>query len=138
MADAMSVFVRYDTLIDEYKNSNGDTITRRERYETMSGVEKPPELEIPEEGLEIWYWYAEISDSVQRVIDGVCRPIPPSEYLAWMTLTERKVRANEYEILRALDRAYCKETNKDLQARRNRESEQQKSDVAASKQRAKR
>lgn len=101
----------------------------------MEGIDKPPELYIPEIGMYMWNWYSEINGSIGRIIDGVCRPIPPSEFLAWSMLTGNTLRAHEYEILRALDDAYCSETNKELQAKRNKDAEAQKRDVQSGRSR---
>lgn len=85
-----------------------------------------------------WDWYFEISRSNRRVIDGVCVPFPTSEFLAWKEATETIVYPREYDILRAMDEAYCEEVNKeltDLRARRDeaRKIEMDKAKSAASK-----
>lgn len=114
----MRVFVRYDTP-DEH------SITRRDKYEHSGledhpDVEPPPELEIPDWCEYLWEIYHEISDGVERIVDGVCIPIPWSEFLAWQTLTERVVTPREYAILRSIDNAFCSETNVELEAYRER------------------
>ena len=104
------MFVRYDT-----PNEHG--ITRRERNEQFIDIEhKSPELIIPDDGQYLWDWYFELASAVGRVIDGVCMPIPWSEYLAWAEVAGLIVRSEEYAILRAMDASFCEETNKELQA----------------------
>lgn len=61
---------------------------------------------------------------MRRVRDGICEPIPPSEYRAWMDNTRNIVYPLEYAILTAMDVAFCDETNKELSAFRIREQEQ--------------
>lgn len=75
-----------------------------------------PELIIPDGGEYLWQWYHDISSCVGRISDGICRPILPSEYLAWANMADLIVRPEEYAILRAMDASFCAETNKELQA----------------------
>jgi hypothetical protein len=105
------VFVRYDT-----PNEHGET--RRERNERF---EQPsPELIIPDGGQYLWDWYHELAEGVGRINDGVCRPIPWGEYLAWAKVSGSIVRTDEYAILRAMDASFCDEMNKELQAYQER------------------
>ncbi len=60
----------------------------------------------------------DITVRLHRVFDGVCRPIPPSEWIAWQTLTHHIVYPWEYDILAAMDVAFCEETDKELDAKR--------------------
>ena len=65
---------------------------------------------------------------MQRVMEGICRPIPPSEWFAWSHLTGNVVNQVEYDILVAMDREFCDETNKELRAldaRRQEEHQKQ-------------
>lgn len=71
-------------------------------------------------------WYDEISDSLNRVIDGVAVPIPWTEYLAWAQVTETLVRPEEYAILRKMDLTYCNEMNTEISDLRLREMEKSK------------
>jgi len=57
------------------------------------------------------------------VSDGVCAPIPPSEFLAWVQLTGNLVRGFEYDILSAMDLAFCSEMNSELKDFRDREKD---------------
>ena len=107
LCEAISVHVRYET-----PDENGET--RRDRNENFNAPS--PEFEIPEGGEYLWNWYFEISDSLRRIDDGVCFPMPPSEIIAWKNLTDRVVTTDEYAILRAMDAVFCEETNKELQA----------------------
>jgi len=83
-------------------------------------------LLIPEHGSYLWGWYEQISNSCVRIVDGICRPIPPSEILAWIQLTGNIVWPSEYAILVKMDRAYCEEMNLELEANRARRDEQLK------------
>jgi hypothetical protein len=63
---------------------------------------------------------------LRRVRGGVCEPLPPSEFEAWATMSGNIVYPREYAILRAVDRAFCAETNAELadyQARQREASE---------------
>lgn len=90
-------------------------MTRREGY--PESVPVPP-LVIPEECRHIWDWFAEVSSLVGRVRDGACDPIPPSEWLAWKTLTGNMIHPWEQETLFAMDIAFCEEINKELENKR--------------------
>lgn len=86
-----------------------------------------PELDIPDYAEYLYEWYFAISNRLRRVSDGVCAPIPPSEFLAWVTLTGNLVRGFEYDILSAMDLAFCDEMNSELKDFREREKERLKS-----------
>lgn len=55
--------------------------------------------------------------------DGVAVPISPVEFNAWRDATGEIVYPREYEILTAMDDAYCSELNKELEALQEREKE---------------
>lgn len=74
----------------------------------------------------LWRWYRSISDGLKRIHDGVCCPIPPSEFVAWTVCTETIILPSEYAILRDMDLTFCEETNKELQAYRERMQEKGK------------
>lgn len=82
-----------------------------------------PLLDIPDAGEYLWEWFFGIAGRVRRVVEGVCGPIPPSEFLAWATLTDNIVYPWEYGILTAMDVAFCDETNKELADRRALDAE---------------
>jgi hypothetical protein len=126
LCEAVSVHVRYET-----PDENGRT--RRERNEDFNTTS--PEFIVPEGGEYLWIWYFEISDSLRRVDDGVCFPIPPSEFFYWKSMTDRVVSADEYAILRAMDAAFCEETNKELQAYQERRAEDQRQELERAAQR---
>lgn len=75
----------------------------------------------------MWSWYNQISSGVGRIRDGVCFPVPPSEILAWQTLTQNLVSASEYAIVRAMDVAFCDEMNKELKDYRDRMNDRTRS-----------
>lgn len=91
-------------------------LTRREAYPRFNWP--VPDLDIPEAGQHLWNWYSTVSRRVGRIRDGVCHPIPPSEWLAWQTLTGEIVYSWEHDILAAMDVAFCEEMNKELEAKR--------------------
>ena len=91
-------------------------LTRREAYPRYNTP--VPDLDIPEGGQHLWNWYSQVSQRVGRIRDGVCSPIPPSEWLAWQTLTAEIVYPWEHGILGAMDIAFCVEMNKELEAKR--------------------
>lgn len=73
---------------------------------------------MPEAGEYLWDWYGDVSKRFVRVRDGVCLPIPPSEWLAWRDLTGNIVYSWEFDILHSMDVAFCDETNKEEMAKR--------------------
>ena len=75
---------------------------------------------IPVGGAHLWEWYFALSGCFKRVHDGSCIPIPPSEFVAWTQATGHIVYPAEYAILRAMDAAFCEETNKELADYRKR------------------
>ncbi len=109
-------------------NEKGET--RRELYDRLGeeGIENKdtgeqlvaPELDIPFEGSHLWEWYHDLSNSVARVKDGVCCPIPPSEFIAWKEMNSLEIRSHEYKMLRAMDEAFCAATNVELAEYRER------------------
>lgn len=100
-------------------DENGET--RRDRNERFN-YPSPP-ADIPDEALHLIEWFDELSDGVPRKIDGVCHPIPWTEFLAWASVTGRIVRHSEYAILRAMDRAYCVAMNEEYEAYRARQAD---------------
>jgi hypothetical protein len=114
------VYVRYE-LLDEQGES------RRDRNEKF-GATSPP-LVVPLSGLYLWRWYFQISENCHRIKDGVCVPIPPSEYIAWREVSGEELEPWEFSILRAMDTTYCAEMNIELEAFRDREHERQKQEA---------
>lgn len=111
MVEAIRVYVRYEL-------PNEDNETRRERNESFDVPS--PDFEIPDGGEFIWSWYFQISDGLRRVDDGVCFPIAWSEFNVWAIVTSTEVTSDEFDILRAMDTAFCDEMNKELQAYQER------------------
>lgn len=129
MVEAIHVRVRYDLPDDKGE-------TRRERYhafddETKAQLPQPPDFELPQSGMYLWNWYFNLSGCIRRVRDGICEPIPPSEFLAWKEATDTIVYPHEYAILQAMDAAYCEECNKELADARQRSNERMRADVEA-------
>lgn len=113
--------VRYDIRTIKHKSIDGeDTLTRRE-YNARYGKDAP-EVEVPEAGEYLWDWYFDISDRIGRVQDGVCRPIPPSEWIAWTALTGDVVYRWEFAILAGMDTAYCNALTNELSEKVARET----------------
>lgn len=126
MAAAIRVFVRYDTP-DEHG------IKRRDKNDDFN-IESPP-LVVPPAVRYLWEWYFELSSGLRRVRDGVCEPIPALEFQAWREATGHIVYPVEYGILRAMDVAFCDETNKELSAFREREAERREQEAESRKRR---
>lgn len=122
LVEAVRIFVRY-----ECQNDSGET--RRERNERVG--EATPEFRVPPEGLYIWNWYRQISAIASTIHEQVNRPIPPSEYLAWTSITGNIVYPIEYDIMFAMDLAYCSEINKEISDRREREIERREREAEA-------
>ena len=54
----------------------------------------------------------------RRVLEGICGPITPANWIAWQQITGNIVYPREYAILAAMDVAFCDEMNKELEANR--------------------
>lgn len=117
----MRVRVRYDT-----PNERGET--RRERIYRFGKHEenRPPIFYIPIEGFYLWEWFWTISARLRRIREGLCEPIPPSEFLSWCRASGTIVTPPEYAILCAMDEIFCEETNKELEDYRTRRAEEDK------------
>lgn len=122
----MRVRVRYDT-----PNEQGDT--RRERYAAFDPPQDAPDFDLPLSGLYLWHWYFNLSGSLRRIRDGLCEPIPPSEFMAWKEATGTIVYPGEYAILQAMDAAYCEEVNRELADQRQRRDDALQADIKAAK-----
>lgn len=109
------MYIRYDL-----KDEHG--VTRRERNEKF-GV-TAPDLRVPDAGEHLWDWYFDLSNRLTRQGDGVCFPIPPTEFVAWVQATKQIVYPWEYAILGAMDLAYVAEMNIELSAYGERQREQ--------------
>lgn len=102
------------------KDENGET--RRERNAKF-GIEESPSIDVPDEARYLWDWYFGLSRMIQRITDGVCYGIPPSEYLAWAQIENVIVYEDEYVILRSMDAAFCDELNIEFTEYRKRQAE---------------
>lgn len=111
----MRVYIRYD--IPDEKDE-----TRRDRNERAE-IESPPLL-IPEAGEYLFDLYFDISDCFTRVKDGLVSKITPSEFMAYSTLTGLEISPFEYSALRAMDNEFCKETQLEINARRQKAIEE--------------
>ncbi|RUW55616.1 hypothetical protein EOA32_00945 [Mesorhizobium sp. M1A.F.Ca.ET.072.01.1.1] len=115
------------------EDENGETRRKRnEKFDTYA-----PPLVVPLAGLYLWRWFFQISEGCQRIKDGVCVPIPPSEYIAWRAVTGEVLEHWEFDILRAMDAKYCAEMNIELEAYRERQREKQKVEADRAAQAAK-
>jgi len=110
------------------QNEKGET--RRERNKRF-GVEDTPfvDLNETESGWQFWEWYWSVSRRIRRVRDNACEPIPPSEFEAWCRLTNTIILPLEYEILCAMDDAFCAEMNSELSDYNERQTEAQKANA---------
>jgi hypothetical protein len=97
--------------------------SRRERNEDFDTPS--PSLNIRDEWRYLWDWYIELAGSVGRIRDGVCHPVPWSEYIGWATVTGLIVWPGEYAILRKMDAAYCAALNSEFEDYRARVKAQQ-------------
>lgn len=79
---------------------------------------------MPEVGEYLVEWFYDANARVRRVLEGVCAPIPPTEWVAWQQITGNIVYSWEFDILAAMDVAFCDETNKELDARRAAQAEE--------------
>jgi hypothetical protein len=107
-------------------NEGGET--RRERYKRFGdeGVTsketglplEAPTIEIPDEYVRHWLMFFRISNQVSRIREGVCGRIPPSEYLAWSSLSKVELSQDDYDLLVDMDEAFCIAMNAELEDRR--------------------
>lgn len=134
LTEAIRTYVRYDTPNRTFKiegEKGTETLSRREYYPRFNR-EAPP-LEIPPAGEYLWELYLDVSSKVRRIAEGVCGPIPPSEFVAWRILTHERIRPWEYEILAAMDVAFCDELNKELEAKREARQDEMRADTKPGK-----
>lgn len=110
------------------QDENGTTRRERTEFYIEEGAssEPPPPLEVPDAGQYIWDWYHALSGRLKRVLDGVVYPIPPSEFVAWCIATGHIIRPSEYDILCAIDVAYCDEMAKEASDYSARQSDARK------------
>lgn len=104
----MRVFVRYHT-----EDDKGET--RAERNERAEH-ETPP-LDIPEAGSDLFDLFFNVSRSINRISDGVCQKITPSELKAYLELADERLTPTEFDIFRAMDLEYCTEMQLEINAR---------------------
>lgn len=107
--------------------------TRREFNERLG--EFAPELKVPLAGKYLWNWFKDITTIASTTFEDVCRPIPPTEYLAWATITGNIVYPEEYDILIAMDLAFCSEANKEILDRRARQADDARREAEANRRR---
>lgn len=125
LVECLRVYVRYDLPDD-------DGTTRRQRNESLG--EYTPEFVIPSAGKYLWNLYHALSKSVSRVREGYYHVIPPSEYRAWLQITDNLVYPSEYDILLEMDIAFCDEANKELESNRSKREEQRRREIEAAQQ----
>lgn len=120
LKQAVENYVRFDMVNEKgekrrelYDRLGADGAVNKETGEPLAA----PEIEIPKDCEEHWRVYFDVSNSLSRVKEGECHHIPPSEWLAWSTLTG--VRLN-YEIMRMMDNAFVGSMNRELEERRER------------------
>ena len=125
MVEAVRVFARYDL------PKEGDEENTRRKLNERVGVFTAP-FEIPKAGMYLWKWFIELNNSISRIdFNGYYCSIPPSEFLAWSTLAKIYLTPEEFDILRAMDGAFCKELNAEINAKRAKEDEARKREMAA-------
>ena len=118
----MRVYTRYDLPDDKDE-------TRRERN-IKFGQGESPKVNIPEYGRYLWDLYTNLSNAIHRVdFNGYYYNLQPSEILAWCKLTGNSLEPFEYEIISAMDNAFCREINTDKKARDERKLEEQKEEA---------
>jgi hypothetical protein len=110
------VRVRYDT-----PNEKG--VTRRERNAAAGFDDRSPTLRIPEFGEHLWELYQSLSESTVRVVEGICRPIPPETIDTYLKLSGTIIGPTDFRILQSMDKAFCETVNSELNDFRIREKE---------------
>jgi hypothetical protein len=107
-------------------DENGET--RRERNARF-GIAESVDIQEPDlspAGEFLWSVYWSLSSRLRRVRDGVCDPVPPTEFLAWCQITGTILGPIEYDIFCAMDSAFCSVMNDELEALRVRRDEKAK------------
>lgn len=107
----MEIYTRY-CIPDE----KGET---RRAYNERYGKDAPP-FEIPPEGKYLWDWFQQIADGTARFREGIYHPVGWIDLKAWAEVTGTIVYPREFDILRAMDAAFCKGMNINVQERRER------------------
>ena len=129
MIEAVRNYIRFDL-----PNENGEK--KRDLYNRL-GVEgvvnketgeplEAPEITIPEMYVHLWLKFFTLSDQVSRIYDGICKRIPPSEFVAWKEMSGVEISPEEYSLMAEMDEAYCVSMNEQLEERRQREMERKK------------
>lgn len=134
MIEAIRIYVRYDTPNQKFpvEGEKGMVMLSRREYYPRFDREAPP-LEIPPRGMYLWEWYMDLSSKVRRIHEGVCGAIPPTEFMAWRDLTGHIIYPWEYDMLSAMDVAFCDELNKELEAKRAAQQDEARNDAKAGK-----
>ena len=123
--EAVRVFARYDL------PKEGDEENTRRKLNERVGVFTPA-FEIPKAGMYLWKWFIDLNNSISRVdFNGYYCSIPPSEFLAWSTLTKNYLTPEEFDILKSMDGVFCKELNADINSDRARKEEARKRETEA-------
>lgn len=120
LVDAVRLHGRYETATRKHKTDTGETVyeTRRQYNERFGQADKSPDIEVPEAGEYLWDWYFDAEQRFSRIRDGVCYLISPSEWMAWRDITRNLVYPWEFDILAAMDRAYARAVNEEIEAGR--------------------
>lgn len=113
--EAVRVYTRYDLPDDKGE-------TRRERNKKLDY--DTPDFELPPAGEYLWEWFTRLSNAIYRIdFNGYYYNLPPSEILAWCKFARVDMTENEFEIIVAMDNSFCRELNKELEAKRLRKIE---------------
>lgn len=118
LCDFITNRIRYD-LPDE----NG--LTRRERNENFGHEHLSEFVDVDEHIYYLVNWFDDMSNSVRKISDGVCGSIV-WYFGEWSKITGNNLRPFEYELLVAMDRAFCFEMNLELKNYRIRQEEKAK------------
>lgn len=70
----------------------------------------------------------DLSNSIVRVKNGMTLPIPPSEFVAWRAMTGNIVYPVEYDIMRAMDDAFCALTAQEVKSFQARDADRRAQD----------
>lgn len=123
----MRVYARYDL------PKEGDEENTRRKLNERVGV-FTPSFEIPKAGMYLWKWFIELNNSISRIdFNGYYCSIPPSEFLAWSTLTKNYLTSEEFDILKAMDGVFCKELNAEIKSERAKKEDARKREIEAKK-----
>lgn len=108
MCEAVYLKAKYDT-----PGYNGET--RRERNERFEQSEHSPEIEIPENGETLWFYFWELIETGLRINDSSAVPLSHVEIRAWIDNYHIEIQPYEIRILFHMSKYWANGTNEEIE-----------------------